>query len=168
MALILGIDPGSHYTGFGIVDKTSTSLQLVRFGAISAKTSDSFEDRLLFIGLEIEKILKEFRPQSVILEEIFTAKNIKSSLQLAHVRGLCMFQAKKVGSQIHHYSTKAVKKGITGNGNASKEQVALILQGLLGARIGVEKLDATDALALSYYHATRLEILEKFGASKEI
>lgn len=168
MAIFLGIDPGSHNTGYGIVEKTQTSIRLVRFGAVSAKTSDSFEDRLLFIGNEIEKILQEYQPQAVIIEEIFTAKNIKSSLQLAHVRGLCMYEARKVGAKIHHYSTKAVKKGITGNGNASKEQVALTLQGLLGARIGVEKLDATDALALSYFHATRLEILEKFGASVEI
>ena len=168
MALFLGIDPGSHNTGYGIVEKTNSTIRLVRFGAISAKTSDSFEDRLLFIGQELEKIIHAFKPQAVIIEEIFTAKNIKSSLQLAHVRGLCVYEARKAGAQIHHYSTKAVKKGITGNGNASKDQVALTLQGLLGARIGIEKLDATDALALSYYHATRIEILEKFGASAEI
>ncbi|MCB0348852.1 MAG: crossover junction endodeoxyribonuclease RuvC, partial [Bdellovibrionales bacterium] len=155
MAIILGIDPGSHNTGFGVIEKTSEATKLIRFGAISMKSSETFENRLLLIGLEIEKILKLYKPQSVIIEEIFTAKNIKSSLQLAHLRGVCLYEAKKVGAQIHTYSAKAVKKGITGSGNATKDQVAFLLQNLVGAGIGVEKLDATDALALAYYHTTR-------------
>ncbi len=168
MAIILGIDPGTHNTGYGVIQKTAHELKLLRFGTVSVRSTLSFEDRLLSIGLEINKILNEFKPEAVIIEEIFTAKNIKSSLQLAHMRGVCVYEAKKIGAQSYTYSAKAVKKGITGSGNATKDQVAFLLQNLIGAEIGVEKLDATDALALAYYHATRLEILEKFGASTQL
>jgi crossover junction endodeoxyribonuclease RuvC len=168
MALILGIDPGSHHTGFGIVEKGASSISLIKLGTISAKTALSFEDRMLVIGNELAELMQEFKPQTVVIEDIFTAKNIRSSLQLAHVRGLVMYLAKRAGAQVQSYPTKSVKKGITGNGNALKDQVAVVLQGLLNTNISGEKFDATDALALAYYHATKLEILEKFGAYQQI
>tara|TARA_B100001248_G_scaffold59027_1_gene40115 strand:+ start:13693 stop:14190 length:498 start_codon:yes stop_codon:yes gene_type:complete len=163
MTLLLGIDPGSHNTGYGLIDK-GDDIRCVDFGVIVANPDWPFEKRLAFMGEELDRVLTSYQPNIVVTEDVFTAKNIKSSLHLAHIRGVVLYKAYMAGAEIHHYAAKAVKKGVTGNGNASKDQVALLLQNILNTQIHVNKLDATDALALAYYHASKMDILRRFGA----
>lgn len=163
MSILLGIDPGSHNTGFGVIEKDD-QIKCLDFGVISANPDWSFEKRLFFMGEEIGRVLQNYQASVVVSEDIFTAKNIKSALMLAHIRGVVMYKAKSFGADTINYAAKSVKKGVTGSGNASKEQVALVIQNLLQTKIHVDKLDATDALALAYYHATKLDILKRFGA----
>ena len=163
MTILLGIDPGSHNTGYGVLDK-GEGIRCVDFGVIVANPDWAFEKRVAFMGEEIHKLLQMYQPNIVVTEDIFIAKNIKSSLHLAHIRGVVLHQSYVAGAEIYHYAAKSVKKGITGNGNASKEQVALLMQNLLSTQVHVNKLDATDALALAYYHASKMDILQRFGA----
>lgn len=95
-----------------------------------------------------------------VIENIFLGKNADSAFKLGHIRGICLMFASKSQSEIIEYAAKTVKKGITGSGAASKEQVQMLLYALLGLRGAVassEKIDASDALSLAYYHAKQIE-----------
>jgi crossover junction endodeoxyribonuclease RuvC len=154
---ILGIDPGSLHTGFGVVQANGDQIRHVAHGVVSSKASFDFSQKLNFIGLEVAKIIKTYSPEIVVVERIFLGKNADSAFKLGHVRGVCIFGATQVGAEVVEYAARSVKKGITGNGAAEKEQVQLIVFASLGIS-GRAQLDASDALALAFYHARELEV----------
>jgi crossover junction endodeoxyribonuclease RuvC len=155
----LGIDPGSQVTGFGLVQVTSDgSIKHVTHGVISPPGTLDFYERLAILGGEFEALIEKVRPDIVVVERIFLGKNADSAFKLGHVRGVAVTAALKAGCRFIEYAARAVKKGVTGNGAASKEQVQVILYAALGLRGAPAKLDASDALALAFYHARNLEV----------
>ncbi len=156
--IILGIDPGSHNTGFGVVSLSQGKLSYVEHGVISAKATSSFSERIELIGREVSQLILRISPDITVVEKIFLGKNADSAFKLGHIRGICIFEALKVKSEIVEYAARSVKKGITGSGAATKEQVQMMLYAGLGIKAtSAMKLDASDALSLSFYHARTIE-----------
>ena len=172
--IILGLDPGSLNTGFGVIEVSSGKMKYIDHGVISASPQLDFVNRLKIIGLEISEVVKKFQPDLTIVEKIFLGKNADSAFKLGHVRGICLFEALKVESRVIEYAARSVKKGIVGSGAATKEQVQLMLYAALGlknlqnsgASTKALKLDASDALALAFYHARQVEFEERLELQK--
>ncbi len=158
--IILGIDPGSQVTGFGLirVDQGAAGVSHLSHGVISPPSSLEFHDRLAIIAREIEALIERTQPDIVVVERIFLGKNTDSAFKLGHVRGVAIASAIRAGCKFVEYAARAVKKGVTGSGAASKEQVQLILFAALGLRGTKVKFDASDALALAFYHSRNMEI----------
>ncbi len=157
--LILGIDPGSQYTGFGVIRRTGTELEHVTHGVIALPLKLEFHDRLGLLSNELEALFTRFEPHVAVIERIFLGKNADSAFKLGHARGIAVAAAVRQGAQVCEYAARSVKKGITGNGASSKEQVQLILFAALGLG-GQVRADASDALALAYFHARGLQVQE--------
>ena len=160
MKIVLGIDPGSINLGYGLVGITNGRIEYLKHGVFSCSPSLPFNQRIYEIAQQLEQLFAEARPNVTVVENIFLGKNADSAFKLGHIRGICLMFATKAQSEIVEYAAKSVKKGITGSGAASKEQVQMLLYALLGLRGSVasnEKIDASDALSLAYYHAKQIE-----------
>ncbi|MDR1759219.1 MAG: crossover junction endodeoxyribonuclease RuvC [Fibrobacter sp.] len=164
--IILGIDPGSYTTGYAFLKIESGKRSVLEYGIIACKAALSLEDRLLKIVSELELLITRYRPQILSMESAFFAKNVKSAMILGHVRGAVMAACRKKGMEFAEYSPRSVKQAVTGNGAASKEQVSLMVCAHLRLREISEKLDATDALAIAWTHASSLEMPGVFTARK--
>lgn len=148
---ILGIDPGSRVTGFGVIETDGERMIHVRHGVIVVDEKASFGLRLSQLAEGMREILQAHCPQQVVLEKIFLGKNADSAFKLGHARGVLMSEAASAGASLVEYATRQVKKGVTGSGAASKEDVQAVVQNLL-ALSQIQRLDASDALALACYH----------------
>ncbi|MFK8138820.1 MAG: crossover junction endodeoxyribonuclease RuvC [Bdellovibrionales bacterium] len=148
--MVLGIDPGSLNLGFALLDKKEAK-SLKRLGVIEATSSKSFDQRLLELMESLSELILESEISEIVLEEVFTGKNVQSALRLAEVRGAIRYLAAKNNLKYFEYSTRVVKKSITGNGNAKKETLKLMLENQYPVSKSAQ-LDATDALALAHHH----------------
>ena len=148
---MLGIDPGTKITGFGLIDIYPSSLVYVDNGSIRTDPKVSFPIRLQQIYLELLKIIQRYRPNAVAIEDVFHAKNAKSALKLGHSRGVALLAAVNSGLPLHSYSPLEVKKAVVGFGRAQKEQVQRMVQVLLGLPSLVD-VDSSDALAVAICH----------------
>jgi crossover junction endodeoxyribonuclease RuvC len=157
--IILGIDPGSRITGFGVIKVTgrgsSAKIQHLSHGVISMDIKATFPERMNELGQGLDWLLQKHKPSEVVIEKIFLGKNADSAFKLGHARGVAMYISAKAGSQVIEYSTRLVKKGITGSGGASKEDVQACLQRLLNIK-AIERIDASDALALAAFRAFQI------------
>lgn len=153
--IILGIDPGSRITGFGILKIEKDRVLHVNHGVILMDPKDSFAIRMKELSLSMGVILKKYQPQEVAIEKIFLGKNADSAFKLGHARGVAMAEGAKQGAQIFEYATRMVKKGIVGTGAATKEEVAHCLCRLLKIK-AISRIDASDALALAVFHAFQI------------
>lgn len=162
MAIILGLDPGSRFTGVGILEADRDQIRHIYHGVIDASKGETFHQRVTKIGLGFGDLLVKFRPDVVVIEQIFLGKNADSAFKLGHARGICMFEAVKAGAEVREYATRLVKKGVTGNGGSDKLQVQAALEKLLQVRIQ-GAIDASDALALAYHHAVQMELERKMS-----
>lgn len=167
---ILGIDPGSRVAGYGIVEVLShraalNSIHHIEHGLLKLSTRSTFQSRIHELGQLVNQIIKEFNPNIVVIEKIFIGLNVDSAFKLGHARGVCIYEAMRGNCQVAEYTPREVKKSITGKGQATKEQVSLLIRTSLGLDTTVEatedKFDATDALALAYHHATQTLINSK-------
>ena len=163
--IILGIDPGSLFTGFGAVKTDGHRLEHVSHGVITLPRAMSFGERLAVIAAETEALLLDLKPDVTVVERIFLGKNADSAFKLGHARGVVIAAAARARSEIVEYATRSVKKGVTGSGASTKEQVQMILFASLGL-CSESSLDASDALALAFYHARHLGILLSSERSK--
>ncbi len=145
--IVLGIDPGSRFTGWGVVRVVGADVTPVAHGVIAAGAG-TLPDRLVVLGRGISAVLDEHGPALVGVEQAFHAKNVRSTLVLGHVRGLVLWLVAGRGIAIGEYAPRAVKLAVTGNGAASKPQVAAMVQRLL-ALPSVPAADAADALAVA-------------------
>lgn len=161
----MGIDPGSVFTGFGLVATDGRTVEHVSHGVIAPPARLSFPERIAIISEEIEALVERTKPSVAVIENVFLGKSADSAFKLGHARGAIMAMVVRSGCEVVEYATRLVKKGITGNGGASKEQVQTVLFAALSIRQGA-KYDASDALALAYYHARQLEILENMSRSR--
>jgi crossover junction endodeoxyribonuclease RuvC len=154
--LILGIDPGTRITGFGLVRASGSEIQHVTHGIVQMTPTAAFPERIFELGEALGQILAKYRPDIVVIEKIFMGKNADSAFKLGHARGVAMLEARRVQAEVVEYATRLVKKGIAGTGAASKEDVQVILQRLLNVR-SISKIDASDALALAAFHGFQLQ-----------
>ena len=149
---ILGIDPGTLVMGFGVVDRVGSQLKLVDLGSVKFQASKDSVQRLGDILKAVEQLLDQFQPNSLAVEAPFFGKNVQSMLKLGRAQGVAMAAGLSRDIPITEYEPKKIKMAITGNGNASKEQVAKMLQQLLGLKELPKNLDSTDGLAAAVCH----------------
>ncbi|MFT7622000.1 MAG: crossover junction endodeoxyribonuclease RuvC [Myxococcota bacterium] len=148
---ILGIDPGTVKMGWGVLRRRPSRLEHIDNGVVQAKPRDPLDKRLGAMHLGLVEVLTHFKPDVVVVEEVFVFKNPKSALHLGHARGVVLAGAATAGIDVVSYSTTRVKKTVTGTGRATKLQVQMMVKTLLMLpEIPLE--DAADALALSICH----------------
>jgi crossover junction endodeoxyribonuclease RuvC len=150
--IILGIDPGTTVMGYGLLLVTGNQYKILQYGVIHLKKYTTHELKLKKIFERVTGIIDEFMPDTVALEAPFYGVNVQSMLKLGRAQGVAMAAALARDIPITEYSPKKVKQSVTGNGNASKEQVAAMLQTLLKIEELPKLLDATDALAVALCH----------------
>jgi len=147
----IGIDPGSRYTGFGVVASTNGRFRHLGSGVIRVPTTLSFPERLGFIHRQIIAIIAEFRPESMAVEDVFIAANVKSAMKLGQARGAAIVAGVNAGLDVHEYSALQIKQAVVGYGRAAKEQVTKMIQTLL-LLPGPINPNAADALAVALCH----------------
>jgi crossover junction endodeoxyribonuclease RuvC len=151
---ILGIDPGSVTTGFGVIDYERGRLALVEQGAINTPRGAELPDRLSIIHEALRGVIERARPEAAAVETPFAGNNMKSLIQLAHARGVILLAARSAAIEIFEYSPRSVKSAVVGFGGAEKEQVAKMVRMLLPGCAALKMTaDASDALAIAICHA---------------
>lgn len=167
---VLGIDPGTLTTGYGIVAEEDHKLFHVVSGGISPSAKQPFPQRLKKIYEELEKIIDKHRPRIVVVENLFVSKNIQSALKLGHARGVAILAAMNAGLPVFEYAPLEVKQAVVGHGKAEKKQVQLMVKALLDLPKIPHPADAADALAaaICHIHSSRLrEILKNSAALRQ-
>ncbi len=149
----LGIDPGSHVTGWGVVREESGHLSLVDCGALQVKGA-IFPERIACIYHNLHGIIEKYRPDEAGVEQVFAAKNVLSTIKLAQARGAAIAACASFSMPVLDYEPSLVKKTLVGTGQAKKEQVAYMVARLLGKAHLEVSLDITDALAVAVCHLT--------------
>jgi crossover junction endodeoxyribonuclease RuvC len=149
---VLGIDPSSQATGFGIIDYDANQYKVLAFGTIKPGRRLPFHERLHAITRQVEGIIAAHGPQEVALESPFYAQNIKTAIALGQVRGAVLVAVAARGCSLFEYSALEIKKAVTGYGHAEKQQVNTMVRALLDIEGEVEA-DASDALAAAICHA---------------
>ncbi|MGR9051957.1 MAG: crossover junction endodeoxyribonuclease RuvC [Gammaproteobacteria bacterium] len=151
MARILGIDPGSRITGYGVIDDTPNGAKYVASGIIKTQ-ADYFPDRLKQIFDSLIQVIELYRPEQMAIEQVFMHKNADSALKLGQARGAAICAVQTAGLPVFEYGARQVKQALVGKGNAEKLQVRHMVMILLNLR-GELKIDASDALGLCLCHA---------------
>lgn len=149
---VLGVDPGSQTTGWGVVEGDSRRYTLVGFGSVRAPSTLAFPAKLLRMSSALEEVIAEYRPDVCVLEDAFLATNVKVSMKLGQVRGVVLLVAERAALEIHEYSPRLIKQTIVGYGNAEKHQVQEMVRLLLKLRSVPSPHDAADALAAAICH----------------
>ncbi len=153
MARILGIDPGSRITGFGIVEADGGAPRYIASGTIRTDGA-AFPERLKIIYTELTALLAEYRPEQVAIEQVFVHRNPSSALKLGQARGAAICACVVAGLPVAEYTPGEIKQAIVGGGGAGKEQVQYMVRMLLKVS-GELQLDASDALAVALCHSHR-------------
>ena len=155
--LIVGVDPGSRVTGYGLISREGNRLQNVCFGTVKGLSGGSdpasFAQRLKKLHNGLLEVLEEYSPHVMAVEEVFHAVNVKSALKLGHARGALLLAAAQRGVPVVEYSALQVKKSVVGYGRAEKGQVQIMVKTLLNLPEPPEPHDAADALAVAICHA---------------
>lgn len=154
--IVLGIDPGTLVTGYGVIMRSRSRIHLLGCGSIKNLSRLSMPLRLKRIYSRLEEVIAEFHPDEFAIESAFYGKNAQSALKLGHARGVSILAAVKNEIPTTEYSPLEIKKAVVGNGRASKEQVQFMVKSILGIRNGVMLHDTSDALATAICHLHRL------------
>ncbi|NOR80809.1 MAG: crossover junction endodeoxyribonuclease RuvC [Methyloprofundus sp.] len=166
MTRILGIDPGSRLTGFGVIEATATGYKYIASGCLRIK-GDDFPQRLKQIFAGISDIVEEYQPVEMAIEQVFMHKNADSALKLGQARGAAICAVQLFDIPVFEYAARQVKQAVVGKGSADKLQVQQMVKILLGIT-GELQIDASDALGISLCHANFQQTrqrLEQGGAS---
>lgn len=159
--IILGIDPGSRITGFGLIDNQANRIDYIDSGNIKV-SGDSLPQRLGFIFAAVDEVIRQHRPEQMSIESVFMARNADSALKLGQARGAAICAAHQAGLVIAEYAPREIKKAIVGNGAGSKEQVQHMVKRLLGIRQKLQA-DEADGLAIAICHAQFYATQQKTG-----
>ena len=156
---VLGLDPGSRRTGYGLVEKHGNQLRCLAHGTIAPAARLDLPHRLHDIASAVGALIERDRPDVVVVEEAFHHESVRSTLVLGHVRGALLVAAVQRGIEVAEYSPREIKMSVTGTGAAAKEQVAFMVRRLLDLR-GALSVDGADALAgaLCHLQRTRLSV----------
>jgi crossover junction endodeoxyribonuclease RuvC len=149
---VLGLDPGSHVTGWGVLDCQDGNIEPLEWGALRTDRTAPFDDRLLALKEGLLQIVRRLEPSTAAVEDPFYARNAASALKLGQVRGVLVVALREAGVGVETYAPRAVKKAVSGFGGAEKTQVGAMVQRLLGLDRIPEPADAADALAVAVCH----------------
>jgi crossover junction endodeoxyribonuclease RuvC len=163
---LLGIDPGTNVLGYAVVGVENRQLSLVALGVVTMQHLEEQQQKLQKIFEDLQALIRRYAPSEMAIEAPFYAKNVQSMLKLGRAQGVAIAAAMTAGVGITEYSPKKIKQSVTGNGNASKEQVAAMLETIFKAKIEEKYLDATDALATAVCHFYQSRPLTGGGGGK--
>ena len=152
---VLGIDCGTERTGFGVIESDGRDHRFVICGVIRTSARDPLPVRLAEIARGLRETIAAHNPDAAAIEEVFASVNAKSSLKLAHVRGVAMLAVQEASLPLGEYSPLAIKTSVVGYGRAEKAQVQMMVRNLLRLEQEISSFDASDALAVAICHATR-------------
>jgi crossover junction endodeoxyribonuclease RuvC len=154
--IILGIDPGTLKTGYGIIEFTNGHIKLIASGVIENKRIKSLPLRLKFIYDEISNLIEQYLPDELSIESAFYGKNVQSALKIGHARGVSILAAINKQIPTYEYSPREIKKSVVGNGAASKQQVMYMVNQILQLKKKKTKFDETDAIAVALCHLQKI------------
>jgi crossover junction endodeoxyribonuclease RuvC len=163
--IILGIDPGTRITGYGVLETTAHTLTPLDFGCIRPPPHLPLEKRYLIIFQAIQKLIELYHPTSIAVESQFVKKNVQTTLKLGGAKALILLSAALHDTPIYEYAPRAAKMAVVGHGSASKEQVQKMMQILLKLPSPPTPEDAADALALALCHAHNLQKQERLSCT---
>ncbi len=155
--IILGVDPGTNFTGFGVINFIKNNFSRVTHGIIKLPPSKTLPLKLEIIYNELDALIKLYKPDEFAIETAFYGKNVQSAMKIGYARGVSILAAVHNNIPTSEYSPREVKKSIVGNGAASKEQVGFMIRTLLEIKSVKMKYDESDALAIALCHAFRLK-----------
>lgn len=163
MSIILGIDPGSRLTGYGVIKKEGRQFSYLGSGCIKAMAAgDNLGDRLQIIFSGVSELIVQFQPNMFAIEQVFMAKNPDSALKLGQARGAAIVAATNHGLAIAEYSARQIKQSVVGTGAADKSQVQHMVKSILKLP-GTPQADAADALAVALCHSHSSELISKMS-----
>lgn len=158
--IILGLDPGTQFVGFGVLARRGADIQVLGHGTlIPDHPEHEVNLRLLDLGQAFYQVLKKYNPHCVVVEKSFFHKNADTAFKLGQSRGIFIYEALRAGAQVSEYATRAVKKTVTGQGDADKMMVERALKNLLPI-VSFNSYDASDATALAYHHIVEMRKAE--------
>jgi len=155
--IILGIDPGTNITGFGIIKYQDNTFIKIASGIVKLSSSNPIPVRLKIIYDSLDKLIKTYNPDEFAIETAFYGKNVQSAMKIGYARGVSMLAAVHNNIPTSEYSPREVKKSVVGRGSATKEQVSFMIKSLLVINNEKMKTDETDALAIALCHAFRMK-----------
>jgi crossover junction endodeoxyribonuclease RuvC len=155
--VILGIDPGTATTGYGVIKNNPNKLSLVDFGAIRTKAGEKMPKRLLKLRKELKKLIKETKPEIMVIERLFFNTNAKTAMSVGQARGVVMLVAAETKLPVFEYTALEAKKVLTDYGRADKKEVEKAVKKCLGVRRKIRPDDAADALAVAICHVKKCE-----------
>tara|TARA_R110002072_G_scaffold169672_9_gene323252 strand:- start:1221 stop:1775 length:555 start_codon:yes stop_codon:yes gene_type:complete len=164
--VILGIDPGTNILGYGIIKITGKEISTLSFGVIMLDKIEGHTLKLKSIFEKTSSLIERYLPDEMAVEAPFFGKNVQSMLKLGRAQGVVMAAALNKNISIEEYAPRKVKQSVTGNGNASKEQVAGMVENILKTKIESKYMDATDGLAVALCHHYQDNVLLKGASSK--
>jgi crossover junction endodeoxyribonuclease RuvC len=150
--IILGVDPGTQVTGYGVILASPAEIKLIQYGVIKLSKYSTHELKLKKIFQRMTQLIDEYLPDEMAIEDPFFGKNPQSMLKLGRAQGVAMAAALAREIPIVEYSPRKIKQSVTGNGAASKEQVAYMLENILKTELSREFMDATDGIAIAVCH----------------
>ena len=166
--LILGIDPGTAITGYGLVREGKDGLVLVDYGTVTTPSSQPLATRLQTIYQSLSKVIRQHQPTAAAVEELFFSRNVRTALSVGHARGVALLALADAGLPIHEYKPLEVKQAIAGYGGADKHQVQEMVRLLLNLEHAPHPDDAADAVAVAvcHIHSARMAaLLDQAGSA---
>ena len=145
--IIIGVDPGTRVTGYGVIKVEGASISAVEYGIIKLDAKAPLAVRLKGIYDRLTELFTQYQPEAIAVEEAFVAKNAQTALKLGHARGVILLAAHQASAQIVEFTPRQIKKAVVGNGNADKEQVEFMVRAILSLPPDPIKDDAFDGLA---------------------
>jgi len=157
---VLGVDHGINRTGYAIIRRSGSSFDCLTFGTIVTTPREPFNQRLKHIYGELIRIIGEWQPKVMVVEEAIYAQNVKTALLMGHARGAVLLAGANSDLEIAEYTPKKIKSAVVGHGSASKEQVQFMVTRILGLSQKPESFDAADAMAVAICHLNRPKFTE--------
>ncbi|MBT4053512.1 MAG: crossover junction endodeoxyribonuclease RuvC [Candidatus Marinimicrobia bacterium] len=156
---VLGVDPGLGITGFSIMDTKRNQTHLSAYGTIKPKPKDSLPKRLNYLFEEMNKILDQFSPDVMAIEDAFYSKNVKSAMTLGQARGSLILAAAQADISVYEFAPRKVKMSVCGNGAASKEQVSYMVTQILKLKEPPKPMDVSDAMAVGLCYINQAKFI---------
>jgi crossover junction endodeoxyribonuclease RuvC len=164
--IVLGVDPGTATTGYGVVrGDGSAPSALIECGVIRTRPRDTLPARLAEIYDGIRELIAQHRPDALAVEDVFYSKNVRTTLVLGHARGVILLAGEQAGLEIHEYPPAEIKKAIVGSGAATKEQVQFMVTRLLRLKSAPQPADASDGVAAALALIMRARYNHRVGAA---
>ena len=167
MAVVLGIDPGSIVTGYGLINTTGNRLEYVTSGCIKTSTAETLPEKLDVIFQGVARLIDEYIPAELAIERVFVSRNAEAALKLGQARGVAIVAAVNQGLPVYEYEARKVKQAVVGSGAATKNQVQHMVKALLRLT-GTPQADAADALAIAICHINTRHSLARLAEGSEM